>query len=409
MGDGRSRKARRLEQIGTAGDQRKIKGKELPFDEFSKKYLNAQVFPHTQNVVDLIEKRTPGWLHPAMTYIEGNKNLIIVNMPPEHAKTMSFTINYSVWQTVHNPNIMGLIISKTRDMAMKMLYAVKARLTEPTFMDLIEDYAPPGGFDGGSAKWTQDTIYLNPEIRDSGEKDPSWQALGIGGALYGARADVIIIDDPIDLTNAHDYEKQIEWIQSIVLSRLAPGGVCILIGTRLAPQDLYIEIQNEKLYPDEKSPWTYLAMPAVLEFEDNKEDWVTLWPRSNQPERSLTEVASPGPDGLYQKWDGPRLYVKRGLMTPSMWARVYQQQQVAQDTVFEPEDVRGVINGARNVGLIPAGKSGVRHQRDERAGCGGRAGPGNDWVHRHGGGGLGHHGEEALPAGRVQQGELCPG
>jgi hypothetical protein len=268
-------RARRISVIGQS-TEREVKGDRITFADFSARYLRAQVFPHTQNVIDLLEGREPSWLHPAMTFIRGEQDLIIVNMPPEHAKTMSFTINYSVFSTVMNPNIRGLIVSKTRDMSMKMLYAIKARLTEPSYIDLIDDYAPPGGFDGGSAKWTQDTIYLNPEIRDSGEKDPSWQALGIGGHIYGARADVIIMDDPVDLGNAHDHDKQIEWILSEVMSRLSPNGVLILIGTRLAPRDLYVEIQNDKLYPDETSPWTYLAMPAVLEVAEDKEDWKTL-------------------------------------------------------------------------------------------------------------------------------------
>ena len=33
------------------------------FPEFSEKYLGAKVYPHTQNVVDLIEHREPAWLH----------------------------------------------------------------------------------------------------------------------------------------------------------------------------------------------------------------------------------------------------------------------------------------------------------------------------------------------------------
>lgn len=353
-------RARRLNVVGNANTR--DRGPMIPFGEFSEKYLKARVFPHSQNVVDLIEGREPGWLHPAMTYQRAEKDLVIVNMPPEHAKTMTFTINYSVYQTVMNPNIRGLVVSKTRDMAMKMLYAIKARLTEPAYADLIEAYAPGGGFDGGSAKWTQDTIYLNPEIRDSGEKDPTWQALGIGGHIYGARADVIILDDVVDLSNAHDHAKQIDWILSEVMSRLSPHGVLIMVGTRLAPQDLYMEIQNERLYPDETSPWTYLAMPAVLEFDDDPEKWVTLWPRSNQSELGMRGMQQADTDGLYPKWNGPRLATKRSRMTPALWARVYQQQQVGMDTVFLPEDVQGCINGARNVGLIPTGKAGVRPQ-----------------------------------------------
>lgn len=351
-----SRKLRLKDLAGKAFTPKK----RIEFSEFSERYLSAKVFPHTQNCVDLIEGRDPSWLHPAMVFQRGERDLVIINMPPEHAKTMALTINYSVYRTCMNPNTMGLIVSKSRDMAMKMLYAIKERLTDPRYAEMHTAFAPEDGFKGGSGRWTQDTIYLNPAMRDSGEKDPTWQALGIGGQIYGARADVIILDDCVDLSNAHDHAKQIEWIQGIIQSRLNPrGGVLIIVGTRLAPQDLYMAIQDPKLYPDEKSPFTYLAMPAVLEFADDREQWVTLWPRTNMPNYS-DRKAAPEADGMYPKWDGPALFTKRARMTPDMWARVYQQQQKGEDQVFDPDDIRGCINARRNVGLIPAGRDGCR-------------------------------------------------
>ena len=68
-------------------------GPRVSFPEFSEKYLDATVFPHMQNVVDLIEGRDPSWLHPSMAFHKGEKDLIITNMPPEHGKTTSVTIN----------------------------------------------------------------------------------------------------------------------------------------------------------------------------------------------------------------------------------------------------------------------------------------------------------------------------
>lgn len=337
----------------------RVERPEMDFPEFSERYLRARVFEHSLNVVDLLERRPPRWLHPAMTFESGEPDLLIVNMPPEHAKTQTFSINYVTYRLVREPNLRVLLVSKTTQMAQKMLLAVKERLTGPNFSALIEDWAPRGGFAGGSAKWTQDSIYLNPEIRDSGEKDPSIQALGIGSHIYGARADLIILDDVVDSLNAHDYEKQMEWIQSQVLSRLSPEGALLMVGTRLSARDLYMEIQNPALYPESTSPWTYLAMPAVLEFTDDTADWVTLWPKSNLPEVGDRKTA-PDADGLYEKWSGRRLSLKRARMTPNLWARVYQQAQVTEDTVFDPEAVRGCVNGARNVGLIPSGKAGNR-------------------------------------------------
>lgn len=332
---------------------------DMDFPTFSERYLKARVFDHMLNVVDLLEKRTPRWLTPAMSYEPGESDLLIVNVPPEHAKTMTLSINYVTYRLAKGPNIRVLVASKTQQMANKMLLAVKDRLTGPNFGLLQQDWAPRMGFAGNSQKWTQDTIYLNPAVRDSGEKDPSLQALGLGSHIYGARADLIILDDVIDQTNAHDFDKQIEWIQSQVLSRLSPNGVLLMVGTRLAARDLYMEIQNPALYPESASPWTYLAMPAVLDFTEDPKTWQTLWPYSNLPDVG-DRTSKPDKDGLYEKWTGPRLRDKRARMTPNLWARVFQQAQVTEDTVFDPEAVRGCVNGSRNVGLIPSGRPGVR-------------------------------------------------
>ena len=332
------------------------RGEKMPFPEFSEKYLGAQVFPHMQNVVDMIEGRDPSWLHPAMAFERGEKDLIITNMPPEHGKTTSVTINYLVYRICMDPNIRVILVSKTAEMAKKMLYAIKTRLTHPKYDEMIAAYAPEGGFDKDSEAWNQTMIYVSDNARDSGEKDPTVQALGIRGHIYGARADLIVLDDTVDLTNAHEYEKQINWLQSEVISRVSANGSMLVVGTRLSSKDLYRELQDDNRYPDEKSPWTYLSMPAVLDFKDKEEDWVTLWPRSNQPEAGVKiEDQKQDDDGFFAKWDGSRLAKKRRRVSPKAWAMVYQQQQVSDDAVFSPDSVKAAINGNRLTGPIPRG------------------------------------------------------
>lgn len=342
---------RNMQQLGSPQ-----RGAEMPFPEFSEKYLDAHVFPHMQNVVDLIEGREPSWVHPAMTWLPGERDLVMVNMPPEHAKTTSITINYVTYRIAMDPNIRVILISKTAEMAKKMLYAIKTRLTHPKYQEMINAYGPPGGFDKDSEAWNQNMIYISDSARDSGEKDPTVQALGIRGHVYGARADLIVLDDCVDMTNAHEYEKQIHWLQSEVISRISASGTMLVVGTRLSSKDLYSELHDASRYPDDESPWSYLAMPAVLEFTEQPETWVTLWPRSNQPEAGAKgEALDPDPDGLFPKWDGSRLSKKRKRVSARAWAMVYMQQQVADDAVFHPDAVREAINGNRMCGLMPKG------------------------------------------------------
>ena len=331
-------------------------GPRVSFPEFSEKYLDATVFPHMQNVVDLIEGRDPSWLHPSMAFHKGEKDLIITNMPPEHGKTTSVTINYVVYRICMDPNIRVILVSKTAEMAKKMLYAIKTRLTHPKYDEMIAAYAPDGGFDKDSEAWNQTMIYVSDNARDSGEKDPTVQALGIRGHIYGARADLIVLDDTVDLTNAHEYEKQINWLQSEVISRVSSNGSMLVVGTRLSSKDLYRELQDDSRYPDEQSPWTYLSMPAVLDFKEKEREWLTLWPRTNQPEAGVkVDDQEQDGDGLYPKWDGSRLAKKRRRVSPKAWAMVYQQQQVSDDAVFSPDSVKAAINGNRLAGPIPKG------------------------------------------------------
>lgn len=341
----------------------KVERKWMLFPEFSEKYLDAKVFPHMTNVVEMIEGKDPSWTHPGMVYEAGERDLVMVNMPPEHAKTTSITINYVVYRICMDPNIRVILVSKTAEMAKKMLYAIKTRLTHPRYEEMITAYAPAGGFDQNSEAWNQTMIYVSDDARDSGEKDPTVQALGIRGHIYGARADLIILDDTVDLTNAHEYDKQIDWFQSEVISRVSASGSMLVVGTRLAAKDLYSELRDPHRYPDEESPWSYLSMPAVLEFKDDPAEWVTLWPKSNQPEpgsKADTQVADE--NGLFPKWDGPRLYQKRRRISPRAWAMVYQQQQVADDAVFAADAIKASINGNRMAGPIPKGMVNCRPQ-----------------------------------------------
>jgi len=321
----------------------------ISFEDFRLKYLNSQTFDHQRNITSLLEEGEPAWLHGNMTYEKGFKNYVLVNMPPEHAKSMTVSIDYVVYRIVIDPNVRIKLVSKTQAMAKEFLYAIKQRLTSPQWAELQRRYAPVEGFKATSDKWSADTIYLE---RESGEKDPTVQALGIGGQIYGARADLIILDDCVTLANAGEYEKQIRWIQQEVLTRVGPTGKILVVGTRVDPMDLYREMRNPERYPDNVSPWTYLAMPAVLEFKDNPKDWITLWPKSDRPWDA--DATEPDENGLYPRWSGEHLRRRRGLIDPKTWAMVYQQQDVESSAIFSPECVRGSVSGMRSIGpLIP--------------------------------------------------------
>lgn len=328
------------------------------FAEFSEKYLGAKVWDHMLNVVDMLEGREPRWVHPAMTYEKGSGGLsrLLVNVPPNHAKTMTITINYVTYRIVKNPNLSVIVISKTQEQAKKFLYAIKQRLTHPRYADLQAAFGPADGYKATADMWSANKIYLGGDIRDNDAKDPTVEAIGMGGQVYGARADLIVLDDVVTLSNANEWAKQQEWIRQEVASRLPPGGGQLLVvGTRVSAVDLYKELRNPQHYTDGVLPWSYLSMPAVLEYADDPKDWKTLWAKSEQP---LTDTDVPDENGYFDRWTGERLTAVRNEAGPSKWSLVYQNLDIAENAIFDPMCVRGAVNGMRKSGALIAGAAG---------------------------------------------------
>ena len=331
---------------------------ELDFATWRKRFLDQDTYPHQQMWIDVLEGKEPDVYHEAFTYTKGDPNRVIINTPPGHAKSTTITAQYVTYRLCMNPAYRVLIISKTLDFASKLLFAVRQYLTDPAYTELAAAYAPPEGWKPrrGEGRWGNSLIYLAGRSADAvnaAAKDPSVQAIGIGGHIYGSRTDLTILDDAVDDSNVSAYEKQFDWLTRTVLSRGRSAKV-LVVGTRIAPMDLYAHLLNDDIYPSGKSPWTYLAQPAVLEFAEDPRDWKTLWPYSTMP---FDEASNDEPDenGLYPVWDGPSLFKVRGENRPAVWALVYQQQQVADEMIFNSQCVWACVDKRRVPGPLIAG------------------------------------------------------
>ena len=333
-----------------------VQKESIPFADFSKMFFDQTVFPHHQNWIDLLEGREPSWQHKNIIYEPGESNRLLINVPPEHAKSTVVTVNYPTYRIALNPNIRIIVVSKTITKAREFVYAIKQRLSHPRWLKLQTAYGPEGGWKQDADTWRTDTVYLGGDARNSSEKDPTIQALGMGGQIYGARADLIILDDCITTANAHEWEKQLDWLQKEVITRLGKNGKLLVVGTRIAANDLYKELRNPKHWSGGKTPFTYMGMPAVLEYAEKPEDWVTLWKESDVPWDGDNET--PQENGFYPKWDGKTLNRRRSEVTPSTWALVYQQEDIMEDSIFPPVLLQGSTNGARKKGPLRAGAVG---------------------------------------------------
>ena len=99
-------------------------------------------------------------------------DLSLILVPPNHGKTTAIGIEYVVWRIVYNRDVRIMYVSKTQAFARKGLYAIKKRLSDPSwyeangYRNLVREWGPfkPGRDDRGTP-WTADLIYVPASSR----------------------------------------------------------------------------------------------------------------------------------------------------------------------------------------------------------------------------------------------------
>jgi hypothetical protein len=87
-------------------------------------------------------------------------NRILLNIPPNHAKSITVTVDYVTYKVVNNPNFRVLIVSQTQRLAADFLYAIKQRLTHPMYEELQQAYSAGVGFNTKTASWQANRVSL---------------------------------------------------------------------------------------------------------------------------------------------------------------------------------------------------------------------------------------------------------
>lgn len=181
----------------------------------------------------------------------------IVHIPIEHGKSTWISEVFPLWNLINDRNIRMGIFSRTARQAerfgRRLMWHIEHndRLHEDFGEYLMPDF---------NEKWTQAEGYVVRD-KDRQTKDPTFQFLGAGGAINGARLDIIICDDILDLTNSQTVntrESIYNWFTEMVISRLVEGGKCAMVGTLQSRLDLYCVLS-------ESEEFTYVHIKALDE------------------------------------------------------------------------------------------------------------------------------------------------
>ena len=192
---------------------------------------------------------------------EGKINRLIVNMPPRHTKSEFASTYFPAWIMGKQPNRKIMQTTHTGELAVRFGRKVRNMMDTEEFSKLFPN------------------VELQADSKSAGRwetnKGGEYFAAGVGGAITGRGADLLIMDDPHseqDSLSKTAMEACYEWYTSGPRQRLQPGGAIVLVMTRWSNTDLTAKLltAQQELKADQ---WEVIEFPAVFPETDNP-----LWP-----------------------------------------------------------------------------------------------------------------------------------
>ena len=229
----------------------------------------------------------------------GDIDRLMVNMPPRHGKSELASRRFPAFLLGINPEIEIVVASYNADKAREFGYEVRDIVRSDEFRALFPN-----------VQLKEDSRAADRWNTDAGG---SFRAVGIGTALTGRGADVLLIDDPIKDDEEADSELRREriwsWYSSVAYTRLSPGGRVIVIQTRWHEDDLTGRLLTEQASGGDM--WNILELPAISSKGE------ALWP-DRYPLEYLERI--------------------KRVTLPRHWSALYQQRPSPEEGAYFKRD-----------------------------------------------------------------------
>ena len=243
-------------------------------------------------------KYEPNWHHDLIArelekieaFGDRDYKVLLVFVPPRHGKSELCSIGFPAWYLGRNPDKEIITVSYSAELAQDFGSKTRSIVNSEPYklifnVSLKED-------EQAKAKWRTDA-------------GGSYTSVGVGGAITGRGANVLLFDDPIK--NREEAESEIyrdkvwQFFTSTAFTRLEPKGVVVVILTRWHVDDLAGRIlKNEELSKRCK----IIHFPAIAEFDEpHRKIGNSLWPERFGLEALLEIKRTIGPydwASLYQ-------------------------------------------------------------------------------------------------------------
>jgi predicted phage terminase large subunit-like protein len=184
---------------------------------------------------------------------DGVIDRLILTVPPQQGKSERCSRTLPLWLLLDDPSRRIVLASYEKEIATRWGRRVRT--------DVLTHNGDEGTVDLGlrvrTDTWAADRWQLEGHLG-------SMTTVGVGSALTGRPADVLLIDDPLrdrQQANSKLYRDRVwDWWTSTARTRLAPGAPVCVVLTRWHEDDL-----AGRLLAEAGDRWTLLNIPALSE------------------------------------------------------------------------------------------------------------------------------------------------
>jgi predicted phage terminase large subunit-like protein len=197
----------------------------------------------------------------------GELKRLIINMPPRHTKSEFASYLLPAWFLGRFPHKKVIQTSHTAELAVGFGRKVRNLVDSEVYSGIFPE------------------LNLQADSKAAGRWNTSrggdYFAIGVGGAVTGKGADLLIIDDPhseqeaaLAQVNPEIYDKTYEWYTSGPRQRLQPGGAIVIVMTRWSQKDLTGQVLKSAAQRGGEE-WKVIEFPAIM--PSGKPLWPEFW------------------------------------------------------------------------------------------------------------------------------------
>ena len=286
----------RLDELPTEHKLRIAKALKALTDISKKEAARDEFLPFVKSVwPDFIEGEHHRVMADAFERVSrGELKRLVVNIAPRHGKSELTSYMLPAWLLGQDPSRKIICATHTTEFSQRFGRKVRNLIETEEYKQIFPQTVLKAD-SKAAGRW---------DVSNGGE----YFACGVGAAMTGRGADLLIIDDPhsesagINPTPEY-FDHVYEWYSSGPRQRLQPGGAVIIVMTRWHQLDLTARVvkASETKGGDQ---WEVITFPALNDYEE------PLWP---------------------EFWKKEELEALRATIPMSKWSAQYQQDPTSEE------------------------------------------------------------------------------